>query len=194
MFNNPAPLYCRRQRNARCGFKISEANNVAYRPFLIRKQADGAATYNSAKEWNLYCSSFPFKIFGEAKAVPSRSWNDEDGDEEYIPPTLYVQSYEIDVEFACRGNKESSYSNIMNFLKYITGRDLENDSTTYGSTLQIQDLYTGIGRQRCRYSKMETKGHEIYDVLDDSVEEEVLTTFTLTFKVNDPVTDITLKE
>lgn len=172
---------------------ILEVTQVAYKPFLIRKQSDGARTFDSSKEWELYCSSFPFQVIGDAKDVPSRSWNDEHGDDEFIPKTICIKSYEIDVDLACRGDKEHAYNNIINFLKYITGRDTENSGETYGSTLQIYDTYTTIGRQYCRYVKCENKGYEVYDVVSDSVKEETLTAFTVTFKVNDPITDIKLE-
>jgi hypothetical protein len=170
---------------------------MPYKPFLIRKQADGAKVYNSAKRWGVYCTGFPFKVIGEAKDIPSRSWNDEHGDEEYIPETLPIKSYELEVEFACKGTPEQAKSNIDSFFAYLTGRDTdkgETDSLSYGSRLEIYDTLTLIGKQDCRYMSYDNKGYETQKVFDTELKEEACITFSVKFKINDPNTNITLKE
>lgn len=170
---------------------------MPYKPFLIRKQADGAKTYNSAVRWGIYCSSFPFQTVGEAKDLPSRSWYDEHGDDEYIPDTLYIKSYELEVEFAVKGTPAEAKSKIDDFFAYLTGRDMDRTdgkANTYGSRLQIYDTYTLIGRQNCRYMSYDNKAYETQKVFDTSLKEEACITFSVKFKVNDPNTDIILKE
>ena len=36
----------------------------------------------SVNEWGIFCKKIPFKIFDKVKEPASRSWNDEDGDDE----------------------------------------------------------------------------------------------------------------
>lgn len=169
---------------------------MGYKPFYIKKQKDGASTFDSVKKWNLYCVEFPFKLFGDIKQLPSNQFPDEDGADEYIPDVLPVEAYEVEATFGCKGKKEEVHGHIKDFILYLKGMDKENaGKSSYGCEVQIYDTYTGIGRQGCRLVKIGDTGYFQEIVRDDSgVADHVLLTFKLTFKVNDPTTDIKLTD
>lgn len=154
------------------------------RPYAIyfKKMKSDALVVDTLDNWGIVCKEFPFKLYGEAKELPSHDWKDEDGDDEYIPSKLPIASYEMEVEFAYKGEMNSANTNIKDFLFYLTGRDGS------GVELMVYDTYTKIGRQHIRFVNVNE------DVLYRQEEGGDVVVFSVTFKVNDPVTDITLSK
>lgn len=137
----------------------------------------------SVATWGIFCKSIPFKVFDKAKAPAKRSWNDEDGDDEYIPSSgLFMEAYTMKVELACKKGSDSMASvdnvrtNIGNFLAYLRQSGM----------MKLYSSHTRIGRQNVR---LESVGDSVKWKSDDNGEFLI---FEVTFKVNDPVTDITL--
>jgi hypothetical protein len=103
-----------------------------------------------------------------------------------------MAAYEMEVEFAYKDapkymngvnvnmNKANYY--VKGFLDYLTGRDGK------GAELMVYDTYTKIGRQHVRFVSVSD------DVFYRREGEMDVVTFSVTFKVNDPVTDITLSK
>lgn len=153
-------------------------------PYAIyfKKMKNDALVVDTLDNWGIVCKEFPFKLYGEAKELPSHDWKDEDGEDEYVPNALPMKSYEIEVEFAYKGNRDTANANVSGFLKYLTGRDGS------GAEMIVYDTYTRIGRQRVRYMSV---SEDIFWRQDDSGDVFV---FTVTFKVNDPLTDIVLSK
>ena len=154
------------------------------KPYAIyfKKMKDDALVVDTLDNWGIVCKDFPFKLYGEAKELPSHDWKDEDGDDEYIPDVLPIAAYEMEVEFAYKGDMFTANSNIKGFLDYLTGR--EGD----GAEFMCYDTYTKIGRQHMRFVSV---GEDIFHRETESGDVIV---FSVTFKVNDPVTDITLSK
>lgn len=152
------------------------------RPYaiLFKKMKDGAPVVDTLDNWGIVCKDFPFRLYGEAKELPSHDWKDEDGDDEYIPDELRISAYEIDVEFVYKGEVETANTNIKAFLDYLTGRG------GTGAELMVYDTYTKIGRQGVRFVSVDE------DVFFRQTDYGDVVVFSVTFKVNDPVTDITL--
>lgn len=152
------------------------------KPYAIffKKMSDDALAVDTFDRWGIVCKEFPFKLYGEAKELPSHDWKDEDGDDEYVPDELKIASYEMDVEFVYKGEMNTANTNIKDFLDYLTGRG------GTGAELMVYDTYTKIGRQHVRFVKVDD------DVFWRSEGNEDVVVFVVTFKVNDPVTDITL--
>lgn len=152
------------------------------KPYAIyfKKMKDDALVVDTLSNWGIVCKEFPFKLYGEAKELPTRDWKDEDGDDEYIPDELKIASYELEVEFVYKGNIDSANTQIKSFLDYLTGRG------GTGAELMVYDTYTKIGRQSVRFVSVEE------DVFYRQEEGGDVVVFVVTFKVNDPVTDITL--
>lgn len=154
------------------------------RPYAIyfKKMKSDALVVDTLDNWGIVCKEFPFKLYGEAKELPSHDWKDEDGDDEYIPSELPIASYEVEVEFAYKGVMDSANANIKGFLDYLTGRDGS------GAELMVYDTYTKIGRQNVRFVSV---GDDVFYRQEEGGDVVV---FSVTFKVNDPVTDITLSK
>lgn len=154
------------------------------RPYAIyfKKMKSDALVVDSLDNWGIVCKEFPFKLYGEAKELPSHDWKGMDGNDEYIPSKLPVAAYDVKVEFAYKGVMDSANANVKGFLDYLTGRDGS------GAELMVYDTYTKIGRQHIRYMNVKE------DVFHRQEESGDVVVFIVTFKVNDPVTDIELSK
>ena len=141
----------------------------------------------SVAEWGIWCKSIPFKLLDKVKEPAKRTWYDEHGDDEYIPSTgLFVEAYTMKVEFGCKkienGNKYSSAAvsdvrqNVGDFLEYLRSSGM----------IKLYSTYTRIGRQNVR---LESVSDNATWQSDDQGEFLI---FEVTFKVNDPVTDVVL--
>lgn len=148
-----------------------------YKPFLIQKLTKNAPIRDS-KEWGIWVKSIPFKVFPDMKDIPSRTYFDEHGDDEFVPSYPFYKAYEIDCDFVYIGVYGSANIQIKAFLKYLAE----------GGMFQFYDTYTKIGRKNIRYVKTSDDPEIFYrrEGKDDVVQFEV------TLKVNDPVTEITL--
>lgn len=147
---------------------------------LFQKMIEDAPVVDTLSNWGIVCKDFPFKLYGEAKELSSRDWKDEDGDDEYIPDELKIAAYEIDVEFVYKGDMNTANTKIRGFLDYLTGRG------GTGAELMVYDTYTKIGRQSVRYVSVDE------DIFFRQEGGNDVVVFVVTFKVNDPLTDITL--
>jgi len=153
-----------------------------YKPILFQKLTTNAVVKDSAA-WNIYASSMPFNLSPKAKELPKRSRPDRNGDDEYVPDAMFYEAYEMDVVFVycipttkATGTTGISNTDIKGFLDYIKT----------GGMFKIYDTYTQIGRTNVRYVDFKPKMFFRREGINDVVE------FTVTLKVNDPVTDITL--
>lgn len=154
---------------------------MPYEKVYIQKTKRGAEVKETIADFDIYCAEMPFKMFVEAKDVSKRDWFDEHGDDEYIPNTgLKLKSYTMDVKFCCKGDKYSSNMKIDKFLKYLTGLD------GTGAELKMFCTWTKLGRQGIRFDKLNDKAELIRDEDGDTL------VFTVTFKVNDPITEVGL--
>ena len=153
------------------------------RPYSILFKKPTGTTIDTQDVWGIVCKDFPFKLYGDVKELPSQNWFDEHGNEEYIPNHLYINSYDITAEFAFKGTRESANAPIRGFLNYLSG----NDGLNQGAELSVYDTYTKIGRQKVRYISV---SDELIIARDDSNGD--VFTFKVKFRVNDPITDITL--
>ena len=154
------------------------------KPYAIyfKKMKNDALVVDTLDNWGIVCKEFPFVLYSEAKELPVNEWHDEDGDDEYIPEELKLSSYEVEVEFVYKGDVNTANAKIKGFLDYLTGKD------GTGAELMVYDTYTRIGRQRVRYVGVDE------DITWRQEESGDVMVFVVTFKVNDPVTDITLNK
>lgn len=120
-----------------------------YKPLLIAVGTNDLRNtsymqYDTLEQWNCYVKSVPFNLFPKPKNISSQKWNDEDGDDEYIPTEIKYEAYEMKIDFVYLGTDANT--DIYNFLNTITGK-----------WLKIYDNYTGIGRQSVRLVSVEDK-------------------------------------
>ena len=146
------------------------------------RKTGSSTVVDSVRDFGMYCKEVPFTIFGEAKELSSDDYKGEDGEDEYIPKKLPLKSYTIEVTFAFKGDRDSANKALVSFMNYLTGRD-GNDE---GAEFDMYSSYTNIGRQKCRFVSISNDAELVrkdgYDILFPKI----------TFKVNDPATDIVL--
>lgn len=137
--------------------------------------------YDTMADFGCYVKHVPFDLFPEVKNIHTQTWNDEDGDDEYMPLKPRYKSYEMDIEFVYKGNYGDANQDILNFIQTIQGK-----------WLKIYDTYSQIGRQMVRYVSMDEKAtlYRRNGVNDKGGRDLVV--FKLKFKVNDPITNIIL--
>lgn len=97
----------------------------------------------------------------------SRSWTDQQGDEEYIPANPVFKAYELDLAFVYIGTLKSAGAGIRSFISYMQG-----------SEFLFYDYFSDRGI-RCRYKGYDSKA--TYHADKDAVD------FTIRVKVNNPL-------
>ena len=144
----------------------------------IKQEKSGASVVETIEDFGLYCVDIPFKPAGDVKDIVSRDWKDENGVDEYIPADgLKMSAYEIDVKFGYKGDKLGANKAISSLMSCLTA-----------GYVSIYDTYTGIGRQKVRLVKLNDNAELVRD--DDG---DILI-FSVTLKVCDPITNISLSK
>lgn len=165
-----------------------------WRNFFLQRMGEdvGGSSYpvcESVKTWGIWCKDIPFKIIENVKEPAIRTWNDEHGDDEYIPEEgLYVSAYTMEVEFGCKVmpslNDDNELIPSVANVRINVGAFLEYLRTS--GMMNMYSSYTRIGRQNVR---LQSVGSDAQWWSDEDGEFLI---FKVTFKVNDPVTNITL--
>lgn len=154
-----------------------------YKPFYIQKMGSGNSCWDSLNKWDMAVKSFPFKYLPEAKTTGSNDWFDQNGDDEYVPSELKFKAYEIEAEFIICENDTTSGGVTTTSDKHIrTQLKAFFDYIKVGE-FKIIDTYTGIGRQHIRYVKFDPQSFR-------RRADHAMLVFKITFKVNDPVTNM----
>lgn len=164
--------------------------------FYIQKGGQNETAKESVATWGMFCKDIPFKVIDKVKEPAKRTWNDEHGDDEYIGTNgLYLEAYEIEVEFGCKKMSSSTFGTVT---------DVQDKVKTFIEFLRTAGLfkmysaYTRIGRKDVRLvsvgdnAKWVSKGEwqTVNNTRTFVVTEEYLV-FKVKFKVNDPMTYIT---
>lgn len=148
---------------------------MKYKPFLIHKLKEGSVVRDST-EWGILVKSFPFKLRPDVKEPAKRDWKDQNGDDEFIPSNAVFKAYTMDVDFLFIGDSGTGNQKIGEFIDYLTA----------DGEFSVYDTYTKIGRTHVRYISMKEDAFKRRDQGRDFI------SFSISFKVNDPVTQITL--
>lgn len=145
-----------------------------YFRIYIQKEGDGEPVKDTIADFGMYVSENPFKPCSDVKEPTKRSWYDEDGDDEYIGSDgLYMASYENKVKFLFKGNVFGANEKCKAFIDYLRKSGM----------MKMYCEFNRIGRQHVRLKSIDP---ELYRDPDDG---DILT-LSVTFKFNDPVTDI----
>ena len=146
---------------------------------LIRKSSSGSAVKSSLTDFGFaVCSSdWPDE---ETQELAVRKWPGENGEDAYIPPQgLKLEAYDLSVDFCYKGAKETAYSAYTKLRSYLIGEDGN------GAELIVYDPYWKKGRKGVYVKKFaDIDAHR--SNIDEVMEVKV------TFRVTDPITDITL--
>ena len=147
--------------------------------------------------FGIICQEIPFKYKPEAKELPKRDWAGEHGTDVYTPDGgLPIKDYTIDVEFLYVGKDDNKASqsdtrkirtDIKAFIDYIYGHSKAPGQTggVQNGRLAMFNEHTGIGRKDITVKKVDPNLF-----LCDPWDDECLAKFTVTFDVNDPVTNV----
>lgn len=146
-----------------------------YKPFYIQTDSDAEAI-DTATEWGLVAKTNPYPALPTPKEPYTNDFQDEDGDDEYNDE-LHYESFTFEVEFYVKaydnGNTpavEVLRSQMSAFFEHIRRGEFK-----------VYDAYTGLGRRKVRYADYEEGKFKARN-------DWARLTFTVTFKVNDPVT------
>lgn len=179
-----------------------------YKKFLIQQQTydgkrytDVGSVVDTYARWHVVCQEFPFKVLPEAKDLPKREWYDEDGDDIYIPEDgLRFKAYDLEAKFLYSYDGHAAYAaagsptdyqtwilqqmanDLKGFLEFVYGR---NESGS--PILKIFDEYTNVGR---RGITVLSHSNDLFFANDVSI--DAIAQFKVKFRVNDPVTEVTL--
>lgn len=151
--------------------------------FFLQRMGSGYSVCESVATWGIWCKTIPFKIMDKVKDPAKRTWYDEHGDDEYISSDgLFLEAYTMKVEFGCKKVNSSKASvadvrqKVGTFLEYLRTAGM----------MKLYSSYTRIGRQEVRLESVSDNAKWVSD------ENGEFLIFEVTFKVNDPVTDVTL--
>lgn len=146
----------------------------------IQKSKNDSVVKETIEDFSIFLKDAPFQPFSRAKDLYSNDWFDEDGSDEFIPDELKSSSYSLSLEFAYKGTQESSYGVIKKFIDYLKG----NDGS--GAEMSFYSTYLGFGRRKVRFEDIDDNA----ELIREGVGGDILI-FKITFKVNDPVYDVT---
>ena len=146
-----------------------------YFRIYLQREVDGAPVVDTIDSFGMYCMENPFKTCVDVKEPVKRTWYDEHGDDEYIPPAdgLYMAAYENKVKFGFKGKAYGANEKLKAFLEYLRG-----------GMMKMYCEFNGIGRKNVRLKSIE-------DTLSRDVKgDEDILIVSVTFKFNDPITNV----
>ena len=140
----------------------------------------------------------PFKAGCKTKELAKNGWQDEHGEDTYIPSKLMFEAYDAEFEMAYKGEElatnpfdlDLAFTRINAFKKWLSGNDTTSGS---GAELKIYSPFETIGRQGCYL--LEISDEEPCVLTKQSkgnIYHENVATFKVKFRITDPMTDIVL--
>ena len=152
---------------------------VNYNPFYIQCNADEEA--RDTREWGLVAKVNPYPLLPNPKDPYNNEWFDEDGDDEWNDLMCY-EAFEFSVSFYIKAynSDEGSAEQI------IRERVDEFFSKIKHGEFKVYDSYNGVGRQKVRYAGYSEEQFKRRGNYARAI-------FSITFKVNDPITRMILK-
>lgn len=85
---------------------------MQYYKVYLQKETDGSEVKETIDAFGIYCAEMPFTLAQKAKDITTRDWNDEQGIDAYVPQTLMLKDYDMNVKFCCKGDKFTSNAKI----------------------------------------------------------------------------------
>ena len=154
-----------------------------YRPFYI--QFDGGNAIDIKDTFKVIVKTHDYPMSMKVKDPYKNQWYDEHGDDEYIGQDgLFVEAFTFKMEcvmFAKAGSTDVAIEELRAGISAFQRKLLSGSFKTY-------DSWTGFGFRSVRLSEFPMPGTGAYDVKSGMTR----VIFTVTLKVNDPVTHMTL--
>lgn len=152
-----------------------------YKPFYIQTETDLAAW--STGVYGLVAKSNPYPALPEPKDPYKNDFHDENGDDEYTAAMRY-KSFTFKVKFYVK-----TFDVVTNNVVTKTATEaLREQIASFFNLIKngefkVYDSYTGLGRQKVRYA-----GYDEEDNAFLARDNWARLIFSVTFKVNDPIT------
>ena len=152
-----------------------------YKPFYIQYGENATAT-DTKSAWGMVAKTNPYPLLPTPKDPYKNDWKDEDGDDEYTT-YMHYKGFEMEVEF---------YMKAVDGETYNAASELHRAAWSFFTAVRegnfrVYDAYTCLGFQRVRYA-----GSDFDDATFKERNGTATVMFTVKFKVNDPVTRMTL--
>lgn len=152
-----------------------------YKPFYIQYGENALAT-DTKTAWGMVAKTNPYPLLPTPKDPYKNDWKDEDGDDEYTT-YMHYKGFEMEVEF---------YVKAVDGTTTTAAADLHTAVWSFFTAVRegnfrVYDAYTGLGFQRVRYA-----GSDFEDATFKERNGTATVMFTVKFKVNDPMTRMTL--
>lgn len=154
---------------------------INYQPFYIQTDAEEGAI--DTTQWGMVAKTNPFPALPTPKEVYKNEWRDEDGDDEYNAKMNY-EAFEFDVQFYVKTIGNDAASTLLSQIETFFDKVKEGE-------FMIYDSYTGLGRKGVRYAGFNS---EEYKRRYKATGDWARAIFTVTFKVNDPITKVVLTD
>lgn len=163
-----------------------------YKKFLIKQQTYTGSNYvnvgsaiDTQTKFRVVCQEFPFKYLPDVKELPKRDWNDESGEDVYMPTDgVKFKPYDLEATFVYVGTASTIKDDLRKFIDFIYGRiDANGNAQSRGIMLAIYDEYTETGRQGVYVLNVD---NTLYWNVD--YDTDAIATFKVKFRVTDPVT------
>lgn len=151
-----------------------------YHPLYI--QADGDDKAWGTETYGLVAKSSPYHAFPEPKDPYKNDFRDENGDDE-ADGVMHFKSFTFKVQFYVKTFDDAT-RRAVDVLREQESAFFEKIKE---GEFKVYDSYTGLGRQKVRYAGYEESGEGF--MARDNWARHV---FSVSFKVNDPVTAMTL--
>ena len=150
-----------------------------YKPFYIENEWDTAAWDTTT--YGMVVQAQPFPGVTEVKDLYKNDWKDEHGDDEYVPYSMKLKAFEYTVKF------------FVKTIATVGSTPIESLNDQYndfmGKLLQgefkVWDSWQERGFQKVRLVKSSIEQRDITD-------EQAWMLFSVTMKINDPVTQVSL--
>ena len=167
---------------------MSVANTYIQQIAYDGKNYSKGSVVDLNKKFKIVCQDIPFKKNPKSKDLPTHDWHDKDGADVYVPETLRIKHYDIDVFFLYVGTDETIRTDISNFIDFIYGRiEGNNGDSVKSARLAVYNEYVGMGRKDIVVSEVE---NEIFYISDN--DPDAVAKFKVKFTVYDPTTVLSL--
>lgn len=144
---------------------------------------NGSSAVDVKSVYSVIVKTHDYPSFRKPKDPYKNDWKDEHGDDEYIEE-MYFQAFTFKAECVMFAKGETEDAAIADLKEGVTDF---MDALSNGE-FKTYDGWTGFGFQHVRLSEFQMPGDGNYDTLDGM--SRVI--FTVEFKVNDPMTLMTL--
>ena len=152
---------------------------IDYKPFYIQCENDLTAL-NTATQWGLVAKTNPYPAMPAPKDPYKNDFHDENGEDEYVSAMRY-KSFTFQVSFYVKAFDVTANNVTTPAVDVLRNQISQFFDHIKNGEFKVYDSYTGLGRQKVRYAGNEEEGFK-------ARKNWARLMFTVTFKVNDPVT------